>query len=130
MFFALHILFMATATLGIIAGISTAIFFRRKSNWLKIHRALNSFSFGEITAGIIMAFIYVSGTGGQHINGVHQITGLVAFIFASTALFMGFYQFKAKNKLAVRTTHRWLGRLSLLLLLTAITLGLRLINII
>ncbi len=77
-----------------------------------------------------MAFISVSGTGGKHIDGVHQITGLTAFISVGATLLLGFYQFKAKNKLMVRTTHRWLGRLSLLLLLTAITLGLLLINII
>jgi hypothetical protein len=44
-------------------------------------------------------------------------------------LLLGLYQFKAKNKSAVRTAHRWLGRFSLLLFLTAITLGLILINI-
>jgi len=130
MFFALHILFMAIATLGIIAGISAAMFFRRKKNWLKVHKSFNLFSFGGIAAGIIMAFIYVSGTGGEHIDGTHQITGSAAFILALITLLLGFYQFKAKNKLAVRTTHRWLGRLSLLLLLAAIILGLKLINII
>ena len=77
-----------------------------------------------------MAFIYVSGTGGEHIDGTHQITGSAAFILALITLLLGFYQFKAKKKLVVRTTHRWLGRLSLLLLLAAITLGLKLINII
>jgi hypothetical protein len=54
---------------------------------------------------------------------------LTAFNFAVATLLLGLYQFKAKNKLAVRTTHRWLGRSSLLLFLTAITLGLMLINI-
>ena len=44
MFFILHILLMATATLGIIAGVSAAIFFRKKKNWLKIHKTFNSFS--------------------------------------------------------------------------------------
>ncbi len=76
-----------------------------------------------------MAFIYVSGTNGEHVDGLHQIIGLTAFISAVVTLLLGFYQFKAKNKSAVRTTHRWLGRFSLLLLLTAITLGLILINI-
>ena len=76
-----------------------------------------------------MAFIYVSGTNGEHINGFHQITGLTAFNFAVTTLLLGLYQFQAKNKSAVRTTHRWLGRFSVLLFLTAITLGLILINI-
>ena len=129
MFFILHILFMATATLGIIAGVSAAMFFRKKRNWLKVHKYFNSFSLLGISAGIIMAFIYVSSTNGKHIDGLHQLTGLTAFNFAVATLLLGLYQFKVKNKSAVRTAHRWLGRFSLLLFLTAITLGLILINI-
>jgi threonine/homoserine/homoserine lactone efflux protein len=105
------------------------MFFRQKKNWLKYHKYLNSFSLLVMTPGIIMAFVYVSGTNSEHIDGLHQITGLTAFNFAVATLFLGLYQFKVKNKSAVRTTHRWLGRFSLLLFLTAITFGLILINI-
>jgi hypothetical protein len=129
MFFILHILLMATATLGIIAGVSAAMFFRKKRSWLNIHKYLNSFSLMVMLAGIIMAFIYVSSTNGEHINGLHQLIGLTALNFSVATLLLGLYQFKAKNKSAVRTAHRWLGRFSLLLFLTAITLGLILINI-
>jgi len=128
--FFLHILLMAISTLGIITGVGAAIFFRKKSNWLKIHKSLNFFSLLGIAAGIIMAVIYVSETSGKHIDGLHQLIGLTAFTFAAVTLLLGFYQFKAKNKLAVRTTHRLLGRFSLVLFLTAIMLGLKLINII
>ena len=130
MIFFLHILLMAISTLGIITGVGAAIFFRKKSNWMKIHKSLNFFSLLGIAAGIIMAVIYVSETSGKHIDGLHQLIGLTAFTFAVVTLLLGFYQFKAKNKLAVRTTHRLLGRFSLVLFLTAIMLGLKLINII
>ena len=130
MFFPLHILFMAIATLCIIVGVATAIFFRRKSNWLKIHKFLNIFSLFGVSAGIIMAIFYVSETSGKHMDGLHQIIGLAAFIFMSFTLLLGFYQFKAKNKIVVRTAHRLLGRFSLVLFFTAIMLGLKLINII
>jgi hypothetical protein len=129
MFFTLHILLMAISTLGIIAGVSTAMFFRKKRSWLKIHKYLNSFSLLGISAGIIMAFIYVSSVNAEHIDGLHQLVGLTAFNFAVATLLLGLYQFKSKNKSAVGTIHRWLGRFSLLLFLTAITLGLMLINI-
>jgi len=130
MVFFLHMLLMVLSTLGIITGVGVAIFFRKKSNWLKIHKSFNSFSLMGMSAGISMAVIYVSSIGDKHIDGLHQLIGLTAFILAGITLSLGFYQFKAKNKLAVRTTHRWLGRFSLLLFLTAITLGLKLINII
>jgi hypothetical protein len=130
MFFILHIFLMATASLGVIVGVSFAMFFRSKKNWLKFHRTINLYSFGGITMGIIMAFIYVSDSGGKHFEGLHQIVGVTAFVLALITLSMGYYQFKAKNKSAARITHRWLGRFSLLMFLTAITLGLMLINII
>ena len=129
MFFPLHILLMVIATLGIIIGVGTAIFLRKKSNWLKIHKSFNSFSLLGMSAGLIMAIVYVFSTGGKHIDGAHQFIGLAAFIFAGVTLFLGFYQFKTKNKLAMRATHRLLGRFSLVLFLTAIMLGLKLINI-
>ena len=102
MIFFLHILLMAISTLGIIIGVSTAIFFRKKSNWSKIHKLFNFFSLLGVSAGIVMAVFYVSSTGDEHIVGIHQLIGSVAFIFADVTLLLGFYQFKAKNKLAVR----------------------------
>ena len=130
MFFPLHITMMAIAILGIIIGVGTAIFFRKKNNWLKIHKSFNFFSLLGITAGLIMAVIYVFSTGGKHIDGLHQFIGSAAFVFAVVTLFLGFYQFKAKNKVTLRSIHRLLGRFSLVLLLTAIMLGLKLIHII
>jgi heme A synthase len=121
---------MATAAAGIITGVSAAAFFRKNKNWLKIHKTCNSWSLGGIAVGIIMAFLFVLSSGGKHMDGLHQITGLTVFIIAFITLFLGFYQFKAKNKSAARTAHRWLGRLSLLLLPAAIALGLRLVSII
>lgn len=130
MFFTLHILLMAISTLGIIAGVSAAMFFRKKKNWLKIHKTVNLISSIGAAAGIVMVFIYITSTGGEHFDGLHQIIGLTAFISAAVTMFLGFYQFKAKNKPAIRASHRWLGRLSLLMFLTAIILELILINII
>ena len=106
MLFTLHLLLMPIASAGIIAGVSAAIFFRKKKYWLKIHKLLNS-------TGILVMSIGIT----------------IAFILAFVTMLLGFHQFKAKNKPLVRTMHRWLGRLSLLLFLTAITLGLMLINI-
>ncbi|MFA5322474.1 MAG: hypothetical protein WC373_07340 [Smithella sp.] len=130
MFFTLHILLMATATLVIIVGVSAAMFFRKKKNWLKIHKTVNSSGVALIMAGIIMAFSYVYTTGGEHLDGNHQIAGLVASALALITLLAGFYQLRARNKSMTRTAHRWLGRFSLLMFLAAIILGLILINII
>jgi len=129
MFFILHITVMAISALGILTGISVAMFFRKKKYWLKIHKSVNLLSLGGFSLGIIMAFIYVADSSKNHLDGIHQMTGLIAFMIALCAFMMGHYQFKAKNKLSARTAHRWLGRISLLAFLIVIVFGLMLINI-
>lgn len=130
MLFILHILLMAISTLGIIAGVSAAMFFRKKKNWMNIHKTVNLISSIGAATGIVMVVIYITSEGGEHFDGVHQIIGLIAFTAAFITMFLGFYQFKSKNKPATRAAHRWFGRFSLLMFLTAIILGLMLINII
>lgn len=130
MFFFLHILFMVISTLGIVAGICVAMFFRRKKNWLTIHKSVNSLGLIGLSTGLIMAFLYVANSGNKHMDGFHQVAGLVAFALALMTLLLGFYQFKAKNKSAARTGHRWTGRVSVLMFLITIILGLVLINLI
>jgi hypothetical protein len=113
MLFFFHKLLMFLATLCLLTGISTATFFRHKPNWLKIHKLFNS-------AG----FVYTSG--GEHLDGIHQIVGLFAFVLTGISLFLGFYQFQARTNLqTIKTFHRWLGRFSLLLIIAALILGLR-----
>ena len=130
MFFTLHILLMAISFMGITLAVSVAMFFRKKKNWLKIHKLINSWSFGGMAAGIMMAFIYVTISSGNHMIGPHHISGLASFILACMTILLGFYQFKVKNKPAVRTAHHWLGRFSVLMSLATIVLGLKLINVI
>ncbi|HNY50002.1 MAG TPA: hypothetical protein PLV50_04435 [Smithella sp.] len=129
MFFILHILLMITATSGLIAGVSAAIFFRRRKNWLKFHKTVNALSFGAMTTGIAMAFFYVAGSSGEHLQGLHHVAGLTAFSFSFITLIIGYRQFKVKNKQAFRNMHRWLGRVAVVILLSAAILGLKLINI-
>jgi hypothetical protein len=126
----LHPLFMAAATLCLIAGISAAMLFRKNKNWLKSHKILNSSSLILLCGGVILAATYIATTGGYHLTGRHQISGLIAFILACISLFVGFRQFKVKNKVAMRTAHRWLGRLTFLLITAALILGLILTGII
>jgi hypothetical protein len=131
MLFFFHKLSMSLATLCLLTGISTAAFFRHKRNWLKIHKSFNSAGFLALFAGVVFAFLFIYTSSGGHLDGIHQIVGLSAFIFTGVSALIGFYQFRAKNKLVIlRASHRWLGRLSLLLIIAALILGLRLAEII
>lgn len=130
MFFLLHILLMVLATLGIMTGISFAVFFRKKKNWLPIHKKINTLGSLTMTAGFFMAFLYVAGSSGEHIHGLHQLIGLIALIGVWITSVLGFYQFKVKNKSLFKTAHRFAGRFSSVMLIAAVISGLKLINII
>jgi len=130
MAFFFHMILMALATLCFLVGVGAAVFFRQKQNWLKIHKSFNLSGFLVMIAGAIMAFAYVLESSGKHLGGIHQISGFIAFVLILVTLRLGFYQFKARNKIAIRTIHRWLGRLSLLLVIIVLVLGLMLAKII
>jgi len=130
MVFFFHMLLMALATLCFLTGVGAAVFFRKKRNWLKVHKYFNSSGFMALCAGAIMAFAYISENGGKHLDGIHQIIGFIVIILTLVTLILGFYQFRAENKIAVRTIHHWLGRLSLLLVIINLVLGLMLAKII
>ena len=120
----IHMLLMITAAICLMAGITTAMFLRKKSYWLKMHKRLNSTGFFFLLAGGIMSFSNIFTNDGTHFSGLHQLIGLSAIILTSVTLLFGFYSFKAANKVTVRAAHRWMGRVSFLLILAALIIGL------
>ncbi|PKN69215.1 MAG: hypothetical protein CVU54_10725 [Deltaproteobacteria bacterium HGW-Deltaproteobacteria-12] len=121
-----HKLLMVLATLSIITGVGTAVFFRQRRYWLKAHKAFNSSAVIFLSAGVVMAFLAVWQQDGEHLAGLHPFTGVTALGFAIVSLLIGFYQFQAKNRMqAFKTLHRWLGRISLILIIAAFVLGLK-----
>ena len=125
MFILFHIILMALGILCIITGVSAAVFFRRKRYWLKVHKSFNSISGILLSAGATMAITAIWQQKGDHLDGFHPVTGSIALGFTFVSLFLGFYQFKAGNRRQVfKTFHRWLGRLSVLLIIAALISGL------
>ncbi len=125
MFIIFHKSLMVLGTLCLITGVSAAVFFRQSRYWLKIHKAFNSIAGIFLSAGIAMAITAVWQEKGEHLDGVHPVTGSIALGFAIISLCLGFYQFKAKSRIQIfKTIHRWLGRLALLLVIAALITGL------
>jgi hypothetical protein len=125
----LHLSVMAAALLCLIAGVGTAMFARRKKNWLKIHKTLNTTGLIAALTGAALAFANIVISDGRHLEGLHQWVGLSAISLCGLTLWLGYYSFKAQNKIAIRTAHRWSGRASIIAMLAALTLGARLIGI-
>jgi cytochrome b561 len=124
-----HLSLMIAAALCLIAGVGTAMFGRKKKFWLKWHKSFNTIGFCLFAAGATMAFANVMTSAGHHLAGSHQWIGLIAFILTCITVSLGYYSFKAANKPAALSLHRWIGRLSGLAILSALTLGLMMIGI-
>ncbi len=124
-----HLTLMTAAFVCLAAGAGMALFGRRKKNWLVLHKRLNTAGAAVLLAGGATAFANVVLSDGRHLAAPHAWVGLTAIILTGWTLFLGFYSFKAANKAAVRTVHRWSGRGAMLFLPAALILGLKMIGI-
>ncbi|MBP1711092.1 MAG: putative rane protein [Deltaproteobacteria bacterium] len=129
MLIVLHLALMIAAVISFTAGVGIAMFARKKKNWLKLHKAINTSGVIIGLAGAAMAFANVLTSAGNHLSGLHHRVGFIAIILFCITLYLGFYSFKAANKTAVRTTHRWSGRFSLIAMLAALIMGLKMIGV-
>ncbi len=124
-----HLSTMTATVLSLMAGVSMAMFGRKKKNWLKIHKALNTAGMIGALTGAALAFTNIVTSGGRHLAGLHQWIGLAAILLCGFTLCLGYYSFKAKNKIAIRAMHRWSGRASIIALFAALVLGLQMIGV-
>lgn len=129
MLIVLHLVLMIAAVIWLIMGVGVAMFARKRKNWLKLHKAINTSGVIIGLAGAAMAFVNVVTSAGNHLSGLHQRVGLFAILLLCFTLYLGFYSFKAANKTAVLTTHRWSGRFSLIAMLAALIMGLMMIGV-
>ncbi len=113
--------FVIMAFIGYIAR-----FMKGRKWWLNTHKVLGVVAAILGVMGVGSAVFMVSLTTGIHIRVVHSYFGLVgAVIFiASPILGFGFLKGKRERKLLYRKTHRWFGRISLLMVIATIILGL------
>jgi hypothetical protein len=125
----LHLSLMIVAVIFIAVGIGIAMFARKKKNWLKLHKTANTAGVIIGVSGAAMAFANVVTLAGNHLSGLHHRVGLIAILLCCLTIYTGFYSFKAANKTAVRATHRWSGRFSLIAMLSALILGLMMIGV-
>jgi len=125
MFFFFHKLLVLLAALSMINGVSAAVFFRSKPYWLKIHKSFNSSAGIFLFAGVLMAALMVFQQEGRHLNGLHPVIGLITFGLTVVSVLLGFYQFRAGARIkSVKSLHRALGRLTVIMIIGALISGL------
>ncbi|MEN6331070.1 MAG: hypothetical protein ABFD57_03670 [Smithella sp.] len=129
-FFYFHVGFMLTATVLLLGGITVARFLRRKRWWLKAHRRTALTGVATMTAGFVSAVMLVTLSGQPHFGPPHTWLGAVTLSGIVLTPTLGFSQFRfPAHVAAIRSAHRWSGRLTLIMALITILFGLILIGI-
>ena len=130
----LHMIFMVLFLLLATAGIITARYFKKRNPyWMKIHKLLMTSGLTSVFIGISWIIFVVQTEQGIHFYAPHTFLGLGTFILALTVPVLGilFTSKKTDKKLKpiLRRFHKFVGWISLILILVTILTGLLLSGI-
>jgi heme A synthase len=125
-----HALLMATGCILLIAGFIVARF-HKTTNWYKNHMILQTTGGACIIAGLFIGIYMVTLSGLPNFHNIHEISGGIIGILLVITIILG-YSIKRANtaKKVISTIHRLLGRISLVLIVINIFLGLLFLSII
>jgi hypothetical protein len=126
----IHATFMVLGLIFLISGSCIAKLLRKKKWWLKTHRALGVLGAVFGILGITIAIIMVETAGTGHIRYPHSLIGIITIIFLFITPTLGYKISKGKTSKGLKATHRWIGRIALILMIFNIVSGLVLKGII
>jgi len=127
---AIHAGCMLAGLFAMAAGITVALSARKKRWWLSIHKTCGATGVLFVILGFAGAIYMVSRYTGTHFAVPHAYLGIVTILSALFTFTMGITQLKAgKKKARIRLTHRWSGRVTLVLMLVNILSGVSLAGI-
>jgi hypothetical protein len=121
----IHGALMGTALTLMLIGALVARLFKKKRWWLKAHKVISPLGALFAIFGLSMALYMVSLSSGMHFRVPHAILGLITILLVFTTPILGFLQFRVKGKRAmIRNAHRWVARVTLLLMIIVVISGL------
>ncbi len=125
-----HVLLMSTGFILLVAGFVTARY-HRTGNWYRNHVALEAAGGACIIAGLFIGIYMVALSGLPHLRNIHEIAGVAIGILVIITITAGYLikQVHA-SKNVIRMSHRWLGRVLIVLLVVNILLGLLFLSLI
>jgi len=121
-----HAALMSLGFLCSAGAAATAIFFRKRRWWLKVHRALGYAAGGLAAAGFLAAWWMVAASpAGGHFHVPHAKMGLVTVILILATPTAGALQLRVRTMTPVlRKIHVGLGRISVVLMAITLLMGL------
>ena len=120
-----------TMTLGLILFIFAVIiarFLREKRWWFRAHRSVTTMGFVSTIFGFLTAVYMVAITSGAHFTIVHHFMGLFSTVLAGLTVLNGYGRSRFRGtRERFRQVHITLALLTILTMIIAIYMGLRLI---
>jgi hypothetical protein len=127
-FWIIHATLMVLGSILMLMGMIIARYYKDTTWWFKRHKRIAPAGAAFAIAGLVMGFIMVQMSSGQHFRVPHAFVGLFAIIFALITPTLGLAQFKIKkNKKKIRAAHRWSGRITIILMFLNILFGISLV---
>jgi heme A synthase len=125
-----HALLMSTGFILLVAGFVTARYYKA-GNWYRHHVILEAAGGACIIAGLITGIYMVALSGLPHLRNIHEIAGVAAGILLIITITAGYLIKQVHvSKNVIRMSHRWLGRVLLVLVVINILLGLLFLSLI
>ena len=124
-----HAMFMTIGFIVLITGVLIARF-HKTGNWYKKHMIIEIAGVTCIMIGLFIGVFMVMLSGLPHLLNIHEMLGVATGSLLILVAALG-YSIKRvhESKKIVRSGHRWLGRISLALLVINIGLGLLFLSI-
>jgi uncharacterized membrane protein YozB (DUF420 family) len=125
-----HATLMLTGFILLLTGFIVARYHKTK-DWYKTHTILQVCGGACILAGIAVGVYMVMLSGLPPLRNIHEIFGIVTGILVIIALLLGYSVRRVHTtKTVVRTSHRWLGRITIALMAVTIVLGIIFLSLI
>ena len=128
----IHAVLMGLSFLAMLTGMFISRYGKGKKWWLKTHRGLGTGGGIGAVIALVIATIMVSVSHGYHLSSPHSIIGLITIVLIILTPLIGSRMLKPKasGKKVLRVVHRWIGRVTLVMMAATILFGLRIAGII
>ncbi len=121
-----HAIFMTIGIICMFAAVYIVRYRRKEKWWLKYHKYLGLTGSIFTIPGILVGYYMVEEATGEHIRVSHAVIGILAILFTILAPTFGLLMFKlSKHAKKVKVTHRWIGRITVILMIITVISGLR-----
>lgn len=124
--FVAHLALMSVSFLLMLAAMLVSRYMKRRRWWLKAHRPMGIIGAVLGAGGVVSAYYMIELTSGVHLRVLHSVLGIVTLgLFVVTPIIGQMFLKLRWNRQLLRKSHRWLGRLALVMMAVVIVLGLR-----